>query len=138
MRKINSIIIHHSASPETTTVDQIRQWHLKRGFADIGYHWVLRFNGRIWECVPGRPEREAGAHCKNHNAHSVGVVVCGDYRTKQPCAEAQMLLRAALDAIMKRHKLPPSAISTHSNYAGTECPGDGLRTAFYEMNWDVA
>ena len=133
MRKINSIIIHHSASLETTTVDQIRTWHLKRGFADIGYHWVLRFNGRIWECVPGRPESEAGAHCKNHNAHSIGVVVCGDYRTKAPCEAAQLLLKVELLAIMKRHGLTHECIKVHSDFGATECPGEQLRNAIDGM-----
>ena len=48
MRKINEIIVHCSATPEGKdfTVQQIRQWHLQRGFSDIGYHYVVYRDGK--------------------------------------------------------------------------------------------
>lgn len=43
MRKIDLIIVHCSATPEGkdfTTAD-IDRWHRQRGFASIGYHFVI-------------------------------------------------------------------------------------------------
>ena len=76
MRNINKIIVHCSATPEgkAFSVDDIRRWHLKRGFADIGYHFVIYLDGSVHV---GRPLAKAGAHCKGHNAHSVGVCYIG-------------------------------------------------------------
>ena len=76
MRTITEIIVHCSATPEGRdyTVAQIRQWHLQRGFRDIGYHYVIYRDGTIHT---GRPVAQAGAHCTGHNAHSIGVCYIG-------------------------------------------------------------
>jgi len=43
MRHLNKVIIHCSATPEgrDVSLDTIRQWHIKRGWSDIGYHYVI-------------------------------------------------------------------------------------------------
>ena len=52
MRSINAIYIHHSASPKSTTVEQINQWHLDRGWAGIGYHFVINGDtGKIEDMI---------------------------------------------------------------------------------------
>ena len=71
MRKINKIIIHHSASPLITTVDDIRDWHVhNNGWSDIGYHYIILGDGSIED---GRPITKIGAHCKGKNRYSIGV-----------------------------------------------------------------
>jgi N-acetylmuramoyl-L-alanine amidase len=49
MRKINLIVIHCSDTYARMDigVNEIRQWHLQRGFNDIGYHYVIRRDGAI-------------------------------------------------------------------------------------------
>ena len=76
MRSIDQIICHCSATREGqhVTVQQIRQWHLQRKFADIGYHYVVYLDGTVHK---GRPLEKAGAHCKGHNAHSIGICYVG-------------------------------------------------------------
>ena len=48
-RRIDEILIHCAATPEGQdfTVKQIRQWHLARNFADIGYHFVIYRDGSV-------------------------------------------------------------------------------------------
>ena len=73
MRTITLIVIHCSAvkPDQMSSAAQIDSWHRKQGWKlGIGYHYVVRRNGEI---EPGRPEWMVGAHCKNHNAHSIGV-----------------------------------------------------------------
>ena len=56
---------------QTSSAAQIDTWHRQRGFhLGIGYHYVIRRDGTI---EYGRPEWLTGAHCVNHNAHSIGV-----------------------------------------------------------------
>ncbi len=76
MRKINEIIVHCSATREGSDyhADDIRRWHLERGYRDIGYHYVVTLHGTIEN---GRPEEQIGAHTKGHNAHSIGVCYIG-------------------------------------------------------------
>ena len=56
------------------SVEDIRQWHVQRGFNDIGYHYVVYRDGSVHV---GRALRFVGAHCLGHNAHSVGICYIG-------------------------------------------------------------
>ena len=75
-KRIKQVILHCSATPEgkDVTVDTIREWHLARGFNDIGYHFVIYRDGSIHQ---GRNIDTVGAHCTNQNSNSVGVCYIG-------------------------------------------------------------
>lgn len=124
-RNINEIIVHCSATAEGKdfTTAQIKQWHLARGFSDIGYHWVIYRDGSIH---PGRNESKIGAHCTGHNSYSIGVCYIGgcasDGRTpKDTRTEAQ---RASLLKLLKELKLryPKAKIYPHYKFAAKACP----------------
>ncbi|UWZ99309.1 N-acetylmuramoyl-L-alanine amidase [Vibrio splendidus] len=70
------ITVHCSAtSPKQDIgVAEIRQWHKKRGWRDVGYHLVIRRNGEI---ELGRPLSQTGAHVKGHNKGNIGVCLVG-------------------------------------------------------------
>lgn len=136
MRKITEIIIHCSATPEGRdfTVEQIRRWHLQRGFRDIGYHFVIYRDGTIHS---GRPVAQAGAHCLGHNANSIGVCYVGgvgiDGKTpKDTRTEAQ---KRSLKALIERlHRLYPGAtLHGHCEYAKKACPSFDVKEYQYIM-----
>lgn len=72
MRPINMIVVHCSATKETSsyTVEQLKKDHLARGFNEIGYHFYVRRNGIIEQC---RAVSEPGAHALGFNAHSIAI-----------------------------------------------------------------
>lgn len=72
---IRRIIVHHSASGLSTTLEDIKRWHLERGFEDVGYHYVIESNGLIRY---GRRLPLMGAHTKGSNWDSIGVCLVGD------------------------------------------------------------
>jgi N-acetylmuramoyl-L-alanine amidase len=76
MRKIDSIIVHCSDSPDSRNIGvaEITKWHQERGFRTCGYHKVIRRDGTIER---GRPDREIGAHCVGHNRGSLGICWVG-------------------------------------------------------------
>lgn len=76
MRRISKIIMHCSASdnPLHDDISVIRQWHLERGFVDVGYHYFIKIDGSI---QLGRPIYKAGAHARHHNSYTVGICVHG-------------------------------------------------------------
>lgn len=83
MREINQIIIHCSAtSPDQDIgVAEIREWHIKKGWRDIGYHYVIRQNGS-WELGrdtdrDGNVDEEIGAHALGFNARSISICLVG-------------------------------------------------------------
>ncbi len=125
MRPINEIIIHCSATPEGKhfTAQQIDAWHRKRGFNGIGYHYVIYLDGTL---VKGRPETQIGAHCKGHNANSIGVCYIGglarDCKTPKDTrtpAQRAVLIRLVSD-LKKRY--PKATVHGHCEYANKACP----------------
>ena len=128
MRLITLIIIHCSAvrPDQTSSAAQIDTWHRRDNHwkFGIGYHYVVRRDGSI---EPGRPEWQVGAHCLNHNAHSIGVCYEGGLDIRgQPTdtrTEAQKTsLRTLLEELHKRY--PRALIVGHRDLDPTkECPG---------------
>lgn len=122
---IKELIIHCSATPEGVdyTVDQIRKWHKQRGFNDIGYHYIIYRDGSIHK---GRPENKIGAHCKGHNAISLGICYIGglakDCKTpKDTRTEAQKKSLVTLLTALKK-KYPDAKIYPHYKFANKACP----------------
>lgn len=133
MRKINELIVHCSATPEgqNVTVEEIRKWHLKRGFVDIGYHYVVYLDGSIHT---GRNEDMIGAHCYGHNSSSIGVCYIGGLtkdgkKAKDTRTDAQ---KVALRELLKslKNKYPKATIHGHREYAAKECPCFGAKEEY--------
>jgi N-acetyl-anhydromuramyl-L-alanine amidase AmpD len=113
MRKITLIIIHCSSvrPDQTSSAAQIDTWHRKDNHwkFGIGYHYVVRRDGKI---EPGRPEWMVGAHCVNHNAHSIGVCYEGGLNARgQPEDTRTPEQKSALRALLKDlHRRYPQAL----------------------------
>ena len=137
MRTITLIIIHCSAvrPSQTSSAQQIDSWHRKRGWSGIGYHYVVRRDGTVER---GRPEAKVGAHCLNHNRHSIGVCYEGgldknghpaDTRTEaQKITLEELLYSLALD-------YPDATILGHRDLPGVkkECPCFDAKVEYKEI-----
>lgn len=124
MRTITLIIIHCSAVKpnQTSSAAQIGQWHKKRGWKCIGYHYVIRRDGSIER---GRPESMVGAHCLNHNQHSIGVCYEGGLDTNGKAADTRTPeQKAAMRALLVELKqsYPRALIMGHNVFANKACP----------------
>ena len=74
MRPVRKIILHASQhAGDTCAIIDAR--HRRRGLRKIGFHYVIRENGKIEK---GRKLAEAGAHCLGYNADSIGICLCGE------------------------------------------------------------
>ena len=133
MRKITDIIIHCSATKEgkSFTVADIDRWHRQRGFAQIGYHYVIYLDGSVHK---GRPIELIGAHCQGHNAHSIGICYIGGLATdnktpKDTRTEAQK--QAMLNLLKElRAKFPTATIRGHRDFAAKACPSFNATTEY--------
>jgi len=76
MRNIDKIIVHCAATKPSMDigVKEIRNWHLDRGWSDVGYHYIIRRNGKIEK---GRSIDVVGAHARGHNKNSIGICLVG-------------------------------------------------------------
>lgn len=75
-RHVDMLVVHCAASKGDVSADTIRQWHLDRGWRDIGYHEVIRTSGLI---EIGRDIDEIGAHAAGYNANSIGICLSGGF-----------------------------------------------------------
>tara|TARA_R110000744_G_scaffold203446_3_gene322337 strand:+ start:41607 stop:42032 length:426 start_codon:yes stop_codon:yes gene_type:complete len=130
MRKINKLIVHCSATREGQEISAatINKWHKKRGWAGIGYHYVIGLNGLI---EYGRPVEKQGAHVKGFNKSSIGICYIGgveaqrDSKGKWPAkdtrTEAQKCsLEELLIVLKKLH--PEAVIHGHRDFSAKACP----------------
>jgi N-acetylmuramoyl-L-alanine amidase len=125
MREIKYIIIHYSETPwhQDIGVEEIRQWHIERGWRNIGYHWVVRLDGFIEE---GRKEEIQGAHAYGYNEYSIGICYVGGINqhnektdTRNPSQKKALL--KLLKELKQRY--PKAEIIGHNEVSGKECPG---------------
>lgn len=124
MRKIDEIIIHCTATPEgrDVSVAEVTAWHRERGFRTIGYHYLVRLDGRV---EFGRPVAEVGAHCLGHNARSIGVCYAGGLdrhgRPKDTRTPEQKAALKTLTAYLRR-AYPGVTVHGHCEFAAKACP----------------
>lgn len=132
MRIINKIIIHCTDTPEDrhVSVEDITQWHKEKGYNTIGYHYVVYLDGSIHI---GRPVDKKGAHCKGHNAKSIGVCYVGGRNLKgihsDTRTEAQ---KEALRSLIKKllNKYPNAKVYGHRDFAARACPCFDAKTEY--------
>ena len=136
MRQIKELIVHCSATPEGKdyTVQDIRRWHLQRGFKDIGYHYVIYRDGSIHS---GRPVAQIGAHCTGHNRNSIGICYIGGVATdcKTPKDTRTEPQKKALKLLLwQLHKQYPQAtIHGHREFANKACPSFDAKKEYSYM-----
>ena len=107
MRTITLIIVHCSANKAGSALRlaDIDRYHRSLGWKGCGYHYVIPTDGTIEK---GRDEAEVGAHCKNHNRHSIGVCYIGglsaDGKPEDTRTDAQRVaLRKLLEALHREY-----------------------------------
>lgn len=130
--KVFRIAIHHTESPTVDKLSpqarlrQIQSYHMNvKGWCDIGYHYLISRDGRVWE---GRPDHKLGSHAGGANTGNIGISVMGSHDTI-PVTEAQAAAMAELiRTIGTTHKLTidRKVIRGHREYKSTSCPGDRL------------
>lgn len=118
-REITDIVIHCTATKTSSdiTADDIRRMHKRQGWSDIGYHYVVRLDGKVEQ---GRDVDLIGAHVSGFNAHSIGIVYVGGLGNDASPKDTRNDLQknALLNLLMDLRKLYPKAkISGHRDFS---------------------
>ena len=154
---LKQLFVHHTAGSNrdyngAPTMRAIYAYHVKsRGWCDIGYNFVIDWDGTIYE---GRWARDyqpwevhdaedlrnhvvAGAHVANYNSGSVGISLMGNFQRVAPPRRMKRSLKELLAWEVDRHGLNPKGthvfngrrlrvIAGHRNAGFTDCPGNKL------------
>ena len=138
---------NYSPSDSAGLVRGIYTYHVKtRGFADIGYNFLVDRYGQIFEGrYGGMTQPVIGAHVEGFNTGSTGMSLMGDFTGSSPTSAMLDALQRLLAWKLDVHHLPPTGqvtvtsggnekwpagtpvtfnrISGHRDGDSTACPG---------------
>jgi hypothetical protein len=153
---VTHLIVHHTVNDNDApdwraVVLSIWNFHVfDRGFADIGYNYLIDPNGVIYEGRSGGDDVQ-GAHFSGVNAGTMGIGMLGTFTDVEPTREALLALEGLLawkcdqrcldpigSSVHAASQLDLSTISGHRDGPGTtECPGENLYGLMPEIRSDV-
>ena len=124
LSNIKYLVIHCSDNEfKLENAKDIHNLHLNFGWEGIGYHKVIKRDGKIEN---GRPEYWMGAHVFGHNKNSLGLCLIGtSYFTKK------QIISLKIQLIKWKRKYPYAEILGHRDFKNTKktCPN------FDVKNW---
>lgn len=129
----DTIIIHCSATRGRMDFHaaDIDRWHRHRGFAGIGYHYVITLDGTV---ETGRPYTAVGAHAIGWNTRAVGVCYIGGLNdcgipadTRTP--EQKEAIKSLIVRLLKEHR-GLQAIFRHNEIVAKACPCFNARAEY--------
>lgn len=140
--RIERVTVHHTADPNGVpgaslieNVARVKAYQSAhqddKHWADIGYHFIIDRQGRIFE---GRELCWQGAHAGNEkaNLHNVGIAVMGNFDRIKPSDAQQVSLEKLMGWLVAEYSLSRAAVAGHddvrrvSTGSGTKCPGKNL------------
>lgn len=121
---LKDLIVHHTATGFEATPADIQRLHMQdRGYADVGYHYMIGADGTIYA---GRALEARGAHTGGRNTGSIGVSLFGNFENQTPTvAQIDSLWRIS-GALTYDYWL--ERLGGHRDYqpGATVCPGANL------------
>ncbi len=138
------IVVHHTAVTVTgdsrSGVERMRalhQYHSKnKAWGDVGYHYIIDEEGRIYEGRAGG-DHVVGGHAYCNNIGTVGVALMGNFEVEEPTQAQVKSLQWITDTLSRRYGIdlnrnvmfhgkvvPP--VAGHRDLLSTSCPGYAL------------
>jgi hypothetical protein len=132
LEALTHVVIHHSATPRSTTFEQIEAGHRAKGWLACGYHVVILPDGTLRH---GRRIPWQGAHAPDKldpddprspsfNRVALGVCLIGD-NTRPGCVWTPDQIYAASKYLDALELVAPGLVILGHRDTGkaTECPG---------------
>lgn len=94
-RPITEVVVHWAGTylNQDLGAEDIHQWHKQKGWSGIGYHYIMRRDGRLQR---GRPIGKGGAHAldNGHNKYSIGISFIAGYNCPTGTKNAHKFISA--------------------------------------------
>lgn len=152
---VRLLVVHHTAiavdgdpRPGIERMRALYQYHaVGRGWGDIGYHYVIDDEGRIYEGRAGG-DSVVGGHVYCNNAGTIGVALMGNFDKEQPTQSQGKSLQWLLHILAQKYGVNVSrdvvfhgkalpAIVGHRQLVSTDCPGLAVWSALDQVRGHV-
>lgn len=134
----STIAVHHSGDDvfndlfgSTKTPLDIEKEHITGNkWDDIGYHFLITPNGKIYE---GRTLYFKGSHIGKANSNKIGIVIIGDFEPKKDWYDTktdtptrnQISSLENLIILLKKYSYI-KILGGHRDWGASDCPGQKL------------
>lgn len=166
--RVRTVFIHHTNQPNDYDCSDVprllralEEDHVRRGWDDLGYNFIVDRCGTIYEGRAGGLDGSVeGAHTKGFNAHSLGVAALGDFDEDRrvpgamvdsiaalaawklrpgisPRGRTRMVSSSDASRFDKGHRARLHVISGHRDAYTTNCPGKALYAKLGEIRGKV-
>jgi peptidoglycan hydrolase-like amidase len=151
-KSVKLLVVHHTAllvkgdqRPADERVRALYKYHaVSKGWGDIGYHYVIDEDGRIYE---GRTGGDAvvGGHAYCNNIGTIGIVLMGNFEIEQPSQEQALSLQWLLSDLAQTYHIDlkrsvqfhgktfTAPVVRHRDLLSTLCPGYYLSEVFSQI-----
>ena len=152
---------HHAACCSASTYEEglaqvkaIQNFHQDvRGWSDIGYHFLMDQEGRVYQGRPfldnrrdldAPPRLAQGAHVGGFNRGNIGVSMLGCYHPPEGNGCLDVLSPATKDSLIamfaylnENYGVETSDLFGHRDQGATSCPGDNNYALLPQMRIDI-
>jgi hypothetical protein len=121
---LTTLVVHHTALPPSDGPREIQALHQdRRGWADVGYHFLISAEGTIYE---GRYIYVRGRHTGGANSGTLGIVLLGNFEEIPEPPPGQLASLERLVAYLVE-QFAVSFLAGHRDFnPNTLCPGEHL------------
>ena len=125
MRNIKYIAVHCTATPQTTSIDSIKNyWKTNLGWKMPGYHFIIKPDGEVVKLLS---VDEVSNGVKGFNSETINISYIGGVDAKnQPIDNRTPAQKATLLKLLKefRAKFPNAIIQGHRDFPNVKkaCP----------------
>lgn len=125
MRTIKYIILHCTATPQTTTIESIKSyWKNVLGWKSPGYHYMIKANGEVVNTHPiEQPSNGVAGYNSNsiHISYIGGIAPNGTAMDNRTDAQKQKQIELLKEL---KKKFPNAVIKGHRDFPGVTkaCP----------------
>ena len=136
---VRTVFIHHTNQPNDYACSSVPRMlrmleadHVRRGWDDLGYNFMVDRCGTIYEGRAGGLTRSVeGAHTKGFNAHSLGIAALGTFDDGHEVPQAVVDSIAALAAWKLRPGIDPRGRTRMTSSSDASRYGKGDKARLY-------
>jgi N-acetylmuramoyl-L-alanine amidase len=127
-RSTRALVIHCTATlaHQDFHVQEIEAMHRRRGWSQIGYHYLIDLDGTVE--IGRKPDSSVGAHVGGFNSETLGIAYVGGLRSsdaKPVDTRTEAQTKSMIELCKKLLKKYPSALILGHRDFSPDLDGDG-------------